>query len=123
MPLPLREERNFGVEVDELRGLITDRTALIILTSPPNPTGGMISREDLAAIAAMCAERDIPVLTDEIYEHVLYDGSFTSITSFPGMSPAERSILLHGFSKTYAMTGWRLAYGVMPIPLAVQITG
>ena len=127
VPLPLREERNFGVDVDELRGLITDRTALIILNSPHNPTGGIIAKEDLAAIAEMCVERDIPVLTDEVYEHILYgddaaDGTFSSITSFPGMSPAERSILLHGFSKSYAMTGWRLGFGVMPVWLAEHIT-
>jgi aspartate/methionine/tyrosine aminotransferase len=76
----------------------------------------------LAAIAEICVERDIPVLTDEVYEHILYDGDFSSITSFEGMKPSERSIILHGFSKSYAMTGWRLGYGVMPIPLAEHVT-
>jgi aspartate aminotransferase len=122
VPLPLREERDFRFDVEELRSLINDRTALIILNSPQNPTGGILEKEDLAAIAEICVERDIPVLTDEVYEHILYDGDFSSITSFEGMKPSERSIILHGFSKSYAMTGWRLGYGVMPIPLAEHVT-
>jgi aspartate/methionine/tyrosine aminotransferase len=122
VPLPLREERDFRFDVDELRELITDRTSLIILNSPQNPTGGILEREDLAAIAEICAERNIPVLSDEIYEQILYDGEFNSITAFDGMSPSERTIILHGFSKAYAMTGWRLGYGVMPVWLAEHIT-
>lgn len=122
VPLPLREERDFRFDVNELRDLITDRTRLIILNSPHNPTGGILEHEDLAAIAEVCVERNIPVLSDEIYEHILYDGEFESIATFPGMSTTERTIILHGFSKTYAMTGWRLGYGVMPAPLAEQVT-
>ncbi|MHB1293433.1 MAG: pyridoxal phosphate-dependent aminotransferase [Anaerolineae bacterium] len=122
VPLPLREERDFRFDVDELRSLVTDRTRLIILNSPQNPTGGYLEKSDLAAIAEICVERDIPVLSDEVYEHIMYEGEFTSIASFPGMSTNERTILLHGFSKTYAMTGWRLGYGVMPTDLAAHIS-
>jgi aspartate aminotransferase len=122
VPIPLREERDFRFDVDELKSLITDRTRLIILNSPQNPTGGILEREDLAAIAEICVERNIPVLSDEVYEHIMYDGTFHSIATFPGMSTKERTIILHGFSKTYAMTGWRLGYGVMPVPLAEQVT-
>jgi len=122
VPIPLREEREFRFDVDELRDLITDRTVLIILNSPHNPTGGYLEPEDLRAMAEICAERDVPVLSDEMYEFILYEGKFASISSQPGMSTAERTIILHGFSKTYAMTGWRLGYGVMPLPLAEQVT-
>ncbi|MHB0858260.1 MAG: pyridoxal phosphate-dependent aminotransferase [Anaerolineae bacterium] len=122
VPLPLREERDFRFDVDEFRSLVTDRTRLIILNSPQNPTGGYLEKSDLAAIAEICVERDIPVLSDEVYQYIMYEGEFTSIASFPGMSTSERTILLHGFSKTYAMTGWRLGYGVMPTDLAAHIS-
>lgn len=122
VPIPLREERDFRFDVNELRDLVTDRTRLIILNSPQNPTGGVLEPEDLKAIAEICTQRNIPVLADEVYEHILYDGQFASITTYPGMSMSELSIMLHGFSKTYAMTGWRLGFGIMPIPLAEQIT-
>jgi len=122
VPVPLREEKGFRFDVDELRGLVTDRTALIILNSPQNPTGGVLTHDDLQAIAEICVQRDIPVLSDEVYEHMVYEGEFQSIATFEGMSPAERTIILHGFSKTYAMTGWRLGYGVMPIELAEHIS-
>jgi aspartate aminotransferase len=122
VPIPLREERDFRFDVDELKSLITERTALVILNSPQNPTGGVLEPEDLQAIAEVCAARDIPVLSDEVYEHILYEGQFASITTYPGMSTSERTIILHGFSKTYAMTGWRLGYGIMPLPLAEQVT-
>ena len=122
VPIPLREERDFRFDVNELRELISDRTALIILNSPQNPTGGFLEPSDLEAIAEICVERDIPVLSDEVYEHILYEGEFASIATYPGMSTAERTIILHGASKTYAMTGWRLGYGVMPVSLAEQIT-
>ena len=121
VPIPLREEREFRFDVDELRDLVSDRTALIILNSPQNPTGGCLEPEDLAAMAEMCAEHDIPVLSDEVYEDILYEGEFASISSYPGMSTSERTIILHGFSKSYAMTGWRLGYGVMPLSLAEQV--
>ncbi|HUV94139.1 MAG TPA: pyridoxal phosphate-dependent aminotransferase [Anaerolineae bacterium] len=121
VPIPLREEREFRFDVNELRDLVSDRTALIILNSPQNPTGGCLEPEDLAAMAEMCAEHDIPVLSDEVYEDILYEGEFASISSYPGMSTSERTIILHGFSKSYAMTGWRLGYGVMPLSLAEQV--
>jgi aspartate aminotransferase len=122
VPIPLREEKDFRFDVNELRDLITDRTRLIILNSPQNPTGGFLEPGDLQAIAEMCVERDIPVLSDEVYEHIMYDGQFASIATYPGMSTSERTIILHGFSKTYAMTGWRLGYGVMPKEFAARIT-
>jgi aspartate/methionine/tyrosine aminotransferase len=120
--VPLREERGFCFDVDELRAKLSQRTALVILNSPQNPTGGMLERSDLEGIAALCAERDIPVLSDEIYDHLVYDGEFASISEYPGMSTRERTIILNGFSKTYAMTGWRLGYGIMPLALAEQVT-
>ncbi|MBC7235349.1 MAG: pyridoxal phosphate-dependent aminotransferase [Chloroflexi bacterium] len=122
VPIPLREEKGFRFDIDEFRDLVTDRTRLVILNSPQNPTGGALEMSDLEAIADICRERDIPVLSDEVYEHILYDGEFHSIATLPGMSCSERTIILHGFSKTYAMTGWRLGYGVMPKDLATHIT-
>jgi aspartate aminotransferase len=122
VPIPLREEYGFGFDVNQLIGLITDRTSLIILNSPANPTGGVLGQADMAAIAEVCAKRNIPVLADEVYEHILYDGAFASIATCPGMSTAERTILLHGFSKTYAMTGWRLGFGIMPEKVAEAMT-
>ena len=121
VPLPLREERGFRFDVDELRRLVTDRTAPDHPQLAAKPHRRHAAAQDLAAIAEVCVERDIPVLSDEIYEHILYEGEFASITTFPGMSTRERTIILHGFSKTYAMTGWRLGYGVMPLDLAEQI--
>jgi len=120
VPIPLRMENDFGLDVAELRSLITDRTRLIILNSPANPTGGVLSSADLAQVAETALDRGIPVLSDEIYCRILYEGQFASIASVPGM--AEQTIILDGFSKTYAMTGWRLGYGVMPVELAQQIT-
>lgn len=122
VPIPLREEYGFSLDVNEFKDLVTDRTALVILNSPANPTGGVLSRADLEAIAEICAERDIPVLADEVYEHILYDGEFESIATCEGMSTSERTIILHGFSKTYAMTGWRLGFGIMPKAIAEQVT-
>ncbi len=121
VPLPLREELDFRFQVDELRSLVNERTALIILNSPHNPTGGVLESAELEAIAELCVQYDVPVLADEIYEQILYEGTFRSIASYSGMSTRERTIILHGFSKTYAMTGWRLGYGVMPQALAVQV--
>ena len=120
VPLPLREEKEFRFDPAEFRSLVTDRTRLIILNSPQNPTGGVLTREDVAVVAEVARERDIMVLSDEVYEQILYEGEHVSIMSLPGMQP--RTILLDGFSKTYAMTGWRLGYGIMPAPLAEQIT-
>jgi aspartate aminotransferase len=121
VPLPLRESLDFRFQVDELRSLVNERTALIILNSPQNPTGGVLQPADLEAIAELCVHYDVPVLTDEVYEQIIYGETFHSIASYPGMSTQERSIILHGFSKTYAMTGWRLGYGVMPEALAQQV--
>jgi len=120
VPIPLREEKEFRFDVNELRPLINDHTRMIILNSPHNPTGGMLSLSDLEAVAEMISGRDIMVLSDEIYEFVLYENKFQSIASLPGMQ--EKTIILHGFSKTYAMTGWRLGFGVMPEWLAERIT-
>jgi aspartate/methionine/tyrosine aminotransferase len=117
--LPLREERGFRFAADEFRSLVSDRTRLIILNSPQNPTGGALTRQDLEVIAESAQERDIMVLSDEIYDGILYEGKHISICSLPGMQ--SRTILLHGFSKTYAMTGWRLGFGVMPVELATHI--
>lgn len=116
----LREENHFRFDPDEFKRLVSDRTKLIIINSPHNPTGGVLERSDLKVIADIATSRDIPVLSDEIYWRILYDGNHTSILSFPGMP--ERTILLDGFSKTYSMTGWRLGYGVMNDELAPQIT-
>jgi aspartate/methionine/tyrosine aminotransferase len=112
VPLPLREEREFRFDPDELRSLVTDRTKLIILNSPANPTGGVLTRSDLEAIAAVARERDVVVMTDEIYSRIIYEGEHVSLASLPGMQ--ERTVLLDGFSKTWAMTGWRLGFAVYP---------
>ncbi len=120
VPLPLREEREFRFDQEEFLRLVTDRTRLIIINSPHNPTGGVLTKEDLALIADVARERDIVVLSDEIYSRLVYDGEHHSILSLPDMR--ERTVLVDGFSKTYAMTGWRLGYGVMPAWLAEHIT-
>jgi len=110
--MPLVEEHGFSIDLDWLRDHITDRTRLLILNSPQNPTGGVIPAEQVGAIAEMVRERDLMVLADEIYSRIYYDQAPVSISTFPGM--LEKTILLDGFSKTYAMTGWRMGYGVMP---------
>jgi aspartate aminotransferase len=120
VPIHLREERDFSLDVDELAALITDRTKLIILNSPENPTGGVMQRSDVEQVAKLIGDRNILVLSDEIYSRLLFEGEHFSIMSVPGMQ--ERTILLDGFSKTYAMTGWRMGYGVMRPDLAAQIT-
>jgi len=120
VPLPLLEEKDFRFDIDEFRSLVTERTKLIIVNTPGNPTGGVLTRPELEAIADVARERGIPVLSDEVYEQILYQGEHVSLLSLPGMQ--EHAILLDGFSKTYAMTGWRLGYGVMPVPLAEEIT-
>jgi aspartate/methionine/tyrosine aminotransferase len=115
VPIALSEAHGFRLDVDELRSLVTDRTRLIIFNSPANPTGGVLSRSDLEAIAAIAIERDIVVLADEIYGRIVYEGEHISIASLPGM--AERTIVLDGFSKTFAMTGWRLGFAAVPAAL------
>lgn len=116
----LREQNHFRFDPDEFKKLVSDKTRLIIINSPHNPTGGVLERSDLKMIADIAVARDIMVLSDEIYWRILYDGEHTSILSFPGMP--ERTVLLDGFSKSYSMTGWRLGYGVMNHELAPQIT-
>jgi aspartate aminotransferase len=119
VPIRLREERDFGLDVQELASLITDQTKLIILNSPQNPTGGVLSRRDIHDIAEAIGDRNIVVLSDEIYSRLIFEGEHYSIMSVPGFK--DRTILLDGFSKTYAMTGWRLGYGVMRADLALHI--
>ena len=113
VPIAIRQEHEFRLDPDELASLVTDRTKLIVINSPANPTGGVLTDEDLRRIAAIAVERDVAVLSDEIYSRILYDGAtHTSIAAMPGMR--ERTIVLDGFSKTWAMTGWRLGYGIVP---------
>ena len=112
VPIPLREELDFRMDVEELRSLVTDRTRLIIFNSPHNPTGSVLTQQDLQTIADIARERDITILTDEIYGRIVYEGEHHSIAALPSMR--ERTIVLDGFSKTYAMTGWRLGYAIVP---------
>jgi aspartate/methionine/tyrosine aminotransferase len=119
-PLVLREENDFRADPDEFRRLLGSRTKLVVLNSPHNPCGSVLTRGDLTAMAEALAGSKTWVLSDEIYGRILYEGEQISIASLPGMR--ERTIILDGFSKTYAMTGWRLGYGVMPVPLAERMT-
>ena len=119
VPIRLREELDFRLDVDELAGLINDRTRLIILNSPQNPTGGVLEEKDIDVIARTIGDRNTMVLSDEIYSRLIFEGEHHSIMSIQGMK--ERTILLDGFSKTYAMTGWRMGYGVMRADLAAHI--
>lgn len=119
VPLPLLEEKSFSFDPDQLARLVTPRTRMVVVNSPQNPTGGVIPLADLEVLARLAVERDFWVLSDEIYSRILYEGTHRSIISLPGM--LERTILLDGHSKVYAMTGWRLGYGVMPEELAVQV--
>ncbi len=112
VPIAIRQENGFRLDPDELVSLVTPRTRLIVINSPQNPTGGVLTRGDLERIAAVAVEHDIAVLSDEIYSRILYTGEHLSIAALPGM--AERTIVLDGFSKTWAMTGWRLGYGIVP---------
>ncbi len=118
-PIPLREALGFRIDPDELRKLISPKTRLVVLNSPHNPCGSVLTREDVAAIAAAVQSSRSMVLTDEIYWQIIYDTTHHSIASVPGMK--ERTILLDGFSKAYAMTGWRLGFGVMPQTLATRM--
>ena len=119
VPLALREENDFQPDLDELRRLVSPRTKVLVLNSPNNPTGGVLSRAAIREIAALARERDLWVLADEIYGELVYDGEHHSIAVEDGM--AERTILLDGFSKTFAMTGWRLGYGVFPRALVEPV--
>ena len=120
VPMRLHESLDFNISVDEVADQITDKTKLIIVNSPNNPCGSVIGEDDLEALADLAKRHDLIVLSDEIYIRFLYEGEHHSIASFPGM--AERTIILDGFSKTYAMTGWRAGYGVMPLELVEPIS-
>jgi len=120
VPIRLQEERDFGLDVDELASLISNRTKIVILNSPQNPTGGVLTRQDIHEIADAIGDRNIMILSDEIYSRLIFEGEHHSIMSLPGFK--DRTILLDGFSKTYAMTGWRMGYGVMRFDLATHIT-
>ena len=120
--VPLRQENGFRFDLDEFSAGLSEKTRLVILNSPANPTGGVLTAEDIAGLAEILRERpDVFVLSDEIYSRLIYSERFASIASEPGLGPDGRTIILDGFSKTYAMTGWRLGYGVMPEPLADQV--
>ena len=119
--VPLRQENAFRFDLDEFRSSLSECTKLVILNSPANPTGGVLTPRDIAELARVLQDYpDVMVLSDEIYSRLLYSGEHRSIAAEPGM--AERTIILDGFSKTYAMTGWRLGYGVMPAWLAEEVT-
>lgn len=119
VPLRLREDRKFSFDIRDLRSKISDRTRMVIVNSPHNPTGGIIPKHDLHEIAELALKHDFWVLSDEIYSRIIYEGKAESISQFPGMK--ERTIILDGHSKTYAMTGWRVGYGVMPKQLAQHV--
>jgi aspartate aminotransferase len=120
VPVPLREENGFRIDVDELAALITPRSKLLIINSPHNPCGSALTRSDCAAIASLAIRHDLIVLSDEVYWALRYGGEHASVLEFDGM--AERTVLLDGWSKTYAMTGWRLGFGVLPEPLVEPVT-
>jgi len=121
VPIPLLEERDFRLDPNFVKENITKKTKMIIINSPENPTGGVLTRDDLKAIADSIAKRDdILVLADEIYSRIIYEGTQESIAQLSGMK--EKTIILDGFSKTYAMTGWRLGYGVMRKDFAQKVT-
>jgi len=120
VPVPLVEEKGFSLDLDTLEDLVSERTRMIILNSPGNPTGGIIPPSDLERIAAIAEDHDCWILSDEIYSRLIYDDvPYVSIASLPGMK--KRTIVVDGFSKTYAMTGWRLGYGIMPAELAERV--
>jgi aspartate/methionine/tyrosine aminotransferase len=116
VPIPLLESRGFSFDLNVLRDRLSPKTKLVILNSPANPTGGVIPKEDLARMAEMFRDRDLMILSDEIYSQIWYEQDPGSITSFEGM--VDKTVILDGFSKTYSMTGWRLGFGVMPVWLA-----
>ena len=119
VPVPLIEDRGFSFDLNALRDGLSKKTKLVILNSPANPTGGVIPKEDIAQMAEMLRDRDVMIMTDEIYSRIYYEAEPVSISSYPGI--LEKCIILDGFSKTYSMTGWRLGYGVMPHWLAKAV--
>ena len=120
VPVPLRESNAFRMDPDEVAGLITDRTKLLILNSPHNPCGSALTRQEVEALAALAIEHDLYVLSDEVYWAIAYGAPHTSIATIPGMQ--ERTILLDGCSKTFAMTGWRLGFAALPAELVEPFT-
>jgi len=120
VPIPLVEETGFGIDLAELERRVSRKTKLLVINSPQNPTGGVLAPDEIGRIAELARHYRVAVLSDEIYRRFLYEGRFASIASLPGMKP--QTIILDGFSKSYAMTGWRLGYGVMPVPLAEHVT-
>ncbi len=120
VPIPLREEKAFSFDLDEMRELVNDKTKLIIINSPQNPTGGVLTSDDMKGIAELADKHDAWILSDEVYSKMVYEGRHVSIYDFPEVR--DRVILLEGHSKTYAMTGWRLGYAAMPVELAGQIS-
>ncbi|MGI6165774.1 MAG: pyridoxal phosphate-dependent aminotransferase [Limnochordia bacterium] len=119
VPLPVLEERDFRFDITQLQSLVTPKTKMIILNSPQNPTGGVLRAAELEAVAELALTYDLWVMSDEVYSRLIFDGEFMSISSIPEMK--ERTIIIDGFSKTYAMTGWRLGYGVTNASLAADI--
>jgi len=120
VPVTLREESGFRIDLDELASLVTPRTRMLIVNTPHNPTGGILTRDDVEFIARLAVERDLVVLSDEIYSQLTYDGfEDVSLLAQPGMK--ERTVLMDGMSKAYAMCGWRLGYGVSPRELAASM--
>jgi len=121
VPMPLKEENDFAIDTEDTIEKISDKTKMIILNFPENPTGGVLTKENLEAIADKVKNRDdLIIISDEIYSQMIYEGEHKSIASLPGMK--EKTVIIDGFSKTYAMTGWRLGYGVMRKDLAEKIT-
>jgi len=120
VPIPLREEKGFSFDVDELRTLVNDKTKLIIINSPQNPTGGMLTKKDMKTVAELADKHNAWILSDEVYSKIIYEGKHVSIYDFPEVK--DRTILLEGHSKTYAMTGWRLGYGIMPPKMAEAVS-
>ena len=120
VPMQLHESKDFNIDIDEIAGQITGRTKLMVINSPNNPCGSVIPREDLERLSELAKQHDIIVLADEIYSKFLYEGKHHSVSTFPDMR--ERTIILDGFSKSYAMTGWRIGYGVMPLELVEPIS-
>jgi aspartate/methionine/tyrosine aminotransferase len=120
VPIPLHEEKNWRMDLDELERRVSDKTRAVMINSPHNPTGGVLTRGDLERIAELAIKHDFLVIADEIYSRNFYESEFLSIVTLPGMR--ERTIIVDGFSKAYAMTGWRLGYAIMPAQLAKVVT-
>jgi len=119
VPIPLLEKNRFAFDPDQLESLVTKKTRLVVINSPQNPTGGILPRETIARLCELAVKHDFMVLSDEIYSRMIYDGTCVTPYTFPGMP--ERTIILDGHSKTYAMTGWRLGYGIFPKEMAVKV--